>query len=404
MEYLVALFLGALLSCAHGQLVPKETVCRVDNEGVDTMVHVFHRDSRAGFHDPFVMMTKDHQGETRLFYSTGCVTCSYGVTKSDGSVNLDVSTSPPYLPPHVETCLDSVNGIRPEKIGKSWQDDRWDNFEYALTLSVNDETTASEGTFSQNVTAMQLFAESFPKFDSGPRAICLRESVVLMYTNTKLADDGVSVVTPGNSITDVLLTRSLGVSSSELRGVGTTFPSVPVEFAKFPILSTTIDNLQTGKCYTYGGRNTICQRPLSSQCGVNEECVENPVFRGVGEDWFNIVTAPGTNKVCACVEGYAKTGATCEDIDECADGTHECNPATTTCRNTAGSYECDKKGGVTCPQGQSEAECLCNEGYVYDTDKSACVDKDECAADDDNQCDKPSTNCKNTVGGVPVRV
>ena len=58
---------------------------------------------------------------------------------------------------------------------------------------------------------------------------------------------------------------------------------------------------------------------------------------------------------CHCRDGYilAEDGKTCEDVDECLDGSNgRCD---TYCMNLAGSYE-----------------CLCRSGYLLDTDGKTC--------------------------------
>ena len=47
----------------------------------------------------------------------------------------------------------------------------------------------------------------------------------------------------------------------------------------------------------------------------------------------------GTDAKCVCNKGYKGSGASCEDEDECAIGTHDCNPEAT-CTNTAGGFTC----------------------------------------------------------------
>ncbi|KAI8511664.1 hypothetical protein Bbelb_107640 [Branchiostoma belcheri] len=68
---------------------------------------------------------------------------------------------------------------------------------------------------------------------------------------------------------------------------------------------------------------------------------------------------------------------TCTDIDECAEGTHNCNPHAT-CTNTPGSFT-----------------CACNQGYFGDG-FYCFVDDDECA-DGSHNC-SPHATCTNTPG------
>ena len=62
--------------------------------------------------------------------------------------------------------------------------------------------------------------------------------------------------------------------------------------------------------------------------------------------------------VCTCNEGYLGDGDLCEDIHECDDGTHLCDP-NATCTNTIGSHYCTCNVGYygfgqTCPACEPE--------------------------------------------------
>ena len=69
---------------------------------------------------------------------------------------------------------------------------------------------------------------------------------------------------------------------------------------------------------------------------------------------------------------------TCEDEDECLDGSAVCDEDAT-CSNNDGSYD-----------------CTCNEGYTGDGFK--CSDINECKEGNHN-CDS-NAKCANTIGGV----
>jgi len=60
---------------------------------------------------------------------------------------------------------------------------------------------------------------------------------------------------------------------------------------------------------------------------------------------------------------FQGSGRTCNDVDECADNSHYCNTAHSTCNNTVGDFNCD-----------------CQIGYETQ-DGKICVDIDECNFD-----------------------
>ncbi len=79
---------------------------------------------------------------------------------------------------------------------------------------------------------------------------------------------------------------------------------------------------------------------------------------------------------CACKPGYAGSGKSCADVDECKNGSKPCDP-NATCANSAGSHV-----------------CTCNAGYAGDG--KACADVDECK-NGTAVCDL-AADCTNTVG------
>ncbi|KAA8538492.1 hypothetical protein F0562_028137 [Nyssa sinensis] len=96
-------------------------------------------------------------------------------------------------------------------------------------------------------------------------------------------------------------------------------------------------------------------------------------------------TTPGSGYRCNCSAGYRGNpyiSGGCQDIDECAEGSHNCEKD---CINTVGNYNC------TCPP-----------GYHGDgrRDGERCQDIDECANPSLNKCKK---NCFNTVGSYTCR-
>ena len=91
---------------------------------------------------------------------------------------------------------------------------------------------------------------------------------------------------------------------------------------------------------------------------------------------------------CACDTGFAKVtnstsmATSCEDIDECADETR-CNKLNEDCENLIG--------------GPDRFRCLCEPGFKYTEDKSACININECE-EVDGTCPGSFTTCNDLVG------
>jgi hypothetical protein len=96
----------------------------------------------------------------------------------------------------------------------------------------------------------------------------------------------------------------------------------------------------------------------------------------------NLGNGPGF--MCACPSGYRGDGrgeSGCADIDECMEQTDQCGSAAT-CNNTLGSYSCG-----SCPAGSSPGA------------GGACVDIDECSANNGGCDTTPMATCHNAQGG-----
>jgi hypothetical protein len=91
-------------------------------------------------------------------------------------------------------------------------------------------------------------------------------------------------------------------------------------------------------------------------------------------------TTPGGEfGTITCNGGVWEGQAKCDDVDECKENLHDCNPATSVCLNEVGGFTCS-----------------CKEGYEKVGDTHDCQDIDECKDSSMNKCKQ---ECTNNFGG-----
>jgi len=95
-----------------------------------------------------------------------------------------------------------------------------------------------------------------------------------------------------------------------------------------------------------------------------------------------------TNK---CPQGfrYNRVLNVCDDVDECAEGLDDCIAGEETCHNTVGDYACQLKD-------YPDSSQQCPPGYRYFL--VSCIDINECAEGTHN-CNEPAETCANLDGG-----
>ncbi|XP_003243058.1 fibulin-1 [Acyrthosiphon pisum] len=117
------------------------------------------------------------------------------------------------------------------------------------------------------------------------------------------------------------------------------------------------------------------------KCEDIDECSQQPCE--INEQCKNL---PGSYK-CHCKSGYQldKVTNACTDINECQLNLHTCQESQR-CDNTAGSFQCIRFTG-------------CGTGYTLDVESASCIDDDECALKTDT-CGVlgPDWICRNTLG------
>ncbi|KAM4737714.1 LOW QUALITY PROTEIN: fibulin-2-like [Anableps anableps] len=147
-----------------------------------------------------------------------------------------------------------------------------------------------------------------------------------------------------------------------------TQPSVPVN----PCEENSICEQQ---CTPVGGRpQCSCSLGFSLRadghsCDDIDECIMGSHNCGDGLECLNTAGSFRCNPKPVCPAGFEHStqGGNCIDIDECTTLIQPCSSGFT-CVNTAGSYMCNRK-------------IICSRGYHASPDGSRCVDVNECESD-----------------------
>ncbi|GIY41156.1 uncharacterized protein CEXT_747461 [Caerostris extrusa] len=134
--------------------------------------------------------------------------------------------------------------------------------------------------------------------------------------------------------------------------------------------------------------------PRTQQCVDVDECLEGRHQCQTDKEQCQnvpgayrcqqITTAPSTPRSCPLGRRFDSRTQSCEDVNECEEGTHNCDPISQNCLNAVGSYRCVNK--VTCPH-----------GYRWLQWKSKCEDENECT-EGTHDCDRYTQLCINTAG------
>ena len=117
--------------------------------------------------------------------------------------------------------------------------------------------------------------------------------------------------------------------------------------------------IDTGEACDEGTSNSDTDADACRTTCVVASCGDGVVDSGEACDDQNQNDDDGCLATCACAAGYTGDQGTCADVDECGNGTHNCD-TNATCSNRIGGFD-----------------CACNAGFSGDG--STCADIDECA-------------------------
>ncbi|XP_077487342.1 uncharacterized protein LOC144098512 isoform X6 [Amblyomma americanum] len=136
------------------------------------------------------------------------------------------------------------------------------------------------------------------------------------------------------------------------------------------------------------GRTCVPVKSEESECEEDNPCQQ-------------LCRIVGSEQVCDCHEGFRldDNELSCTDIDECSEGSSNCDESRQQCMNTPGSFKCIPKAtsNVALPGNEGDVP-QCYAGFKYYAAISDCIDVDECSEGLDD-CVPESQTCLNTHGG-----
>lgn len=158
------------------------------------------------------------------------------------------------------------------------------------------------------------------------------------------------------------------------------------------------DPIQCGAGYqfaTSGPGAGGCVDVNECAAGIHD-CGQNATCANTAGGFACACTPPfvGDGRACTCPTGMRLSGASCVDINECADNVDDCGQ-NATCTNLVGAYACRCNNGYQ-GDGRTCVVTACSAGFETPEGGGACVDVDECARGVDD-CD-PNASCTDTDG------
>jgi hypothetical protein len=164
--------------------------------------------------------------------------------------------------------------------------------------------------------------------------------------------------------------------------------------------------------------------PAEEICDGEDNDCDGTVDEAPSEDPDNLNLDCDNNATCGdgscvCNGGFSGDGVSCTNVDECKDGSDNCDTHAT-CTDNDGSFDCACNAGysgdgvsctnvdeckdgsdncdthATCTDNDGSFTCQCNAGYSGDG--VSCTNVDECAGGEQNDCSENAL-CTDTPGG-----
>ncbi len=193
--------------------------------------------------------------------------------------------------------------------------------------------------------------------------------------------------------------------------------------------SSLCDPSGNGRCVIEPNGEARCTSCAFGFLGDGRRCTSDAAC-GALDCGDNSVCAgePGARE-CACAPGYeGDPAAGCTDVNECTNGVADCDPNTSRCLNSPGSYLCECKDGfervgdacvnidecardtdrcdvnANCSDKTPGYSCECRPGFQSQPDGLSCADIDECKTGEATcRAGDSSVMCVNTRGSYECR-